>query len=305
MESDSSDSSVSLDIEGTSYHERNAYGSPIAPPSADHHHVIMSQSSEVQASEVEQAPLVQRTTCQCKNTCSRKRTAKFPGCPCRNSDEKCGTSCNCGTKKKACMNKTELRAVGGSEAPAATREPSAFERHRQAVLDAEKAIEEFVVPLSQEMKTRLLIRVLSQGRGSLDFAQNIVHELENPDEPPPEPRNNHLAWCICGVCEAMPNEEENKCCKKARCVTSYSAFHNSCIDRLALEIAIRARCDIRADLPDYSMNGYRKTAYRTYILWKYGKLGRGNRKVVPACVVRAIRRAYPSEDNVYMGFRQS
>ena len=162
--------------------------------------------------------------------------------------------------------------------------------------------QEFVTPLSEETKNALLIRLLSQGRGCFDFAQNIVAQIGNP-APVPQPRATRLPWCICGVCVHRDNEEENKCCKKVTCVTSYQAFHNQCIDQLSLTLAIRQRCDMRADAPDYSMNSYRKAAYRTYILWKYGKLGRGNRRVVPSCVVRTVRRAYPAPDNEYMGFR--
>ena len=70
-------------------------------------------------------------------------------------------------------------------------------------------------------------------------------------------------------------------------------------------VAITARCDIRADEPDYSTQSYRKAAYRQYTLWKYEKLGRGNRKILPSCVVTTIRQAYPAPDGNYMGFRRS
>ena len=78
----------------------------------------------------------------------------------------------------------------------------------------------------------------------------------------------------------MPDEQENVCCKKRTCVTSYVMFNTVCLDREVLQLAIRARCDIRADEPDYSTQSYRKAAYRQYTLWKFGKLGRGNRKIL-------------------------
>ena len=46
-------------------------------------------------------------------------------------------------------------------------------------------------------------------------------------------------------------------------------------------MAIRARCDIRPDEMDYSMNSFRKAAYRQYILWRYKNLGRGKQKSMP------------------------
>ena len=58
-------------------------------------------------------------------------------------------------------------------------------------------------------------------------------------------------------------------------------------------------------LTQFSMESFRKAAYRQFALWKYGKLGRGNRRVLPACAVRLIRQAYPSADGRYMGFRNN
>ena len=92
--------------------------------------------------------------------------------------------------------------------------------------------------------------------------------------------------------------------KKER-VTSYSMFANVCLDREVLNLAIRSRCDIRAEEPDYSSNSYRKAAYRQYCLWKYGKLGSGNRQVLPSCTVLMIRHGYPAPNGVYLGFRAS
>ena len=50
------------------------------------------------------------------------------------------------------------------------------------------------------------------------------------------------------------------------------------------------------DRPNYGPSGYRKAAYRQYIIATYGYLGRGIRRVAPSCVVRCIRRWYPSHD---------
>lgn len=162
---------------------------------------------------------------------------------------------------------------------------------------------DFVKNLQPEQKDFLLIRVLSQGRGSLDFARNTLTANEGVGVN--EPMETDASWCICGVCRPMPTEEENVCCKKTTCVTSYTMFNTTCIDREVLLLAIRARCDIRADEPDYSTNSFRKAAYRQYTLWKYGKLGKGNRRIIPACVVIMVRKAYPAADGIYMGFRWS
>ena len=92
--------------------------------------------------------------------------------------------------------------------------------------------------------------------------------------------------------------------KNRSCVTSYELFRNIVLDREVLTIAIRARSDIRAENADYEMNSFRKAAYRQFILWKYGKLGKGNRRVCPSGLVRLVRQTYPVLDGQYMGFRR-
>ena len=37
---------------------------------------------------------------------------------------------------------------------------------------------------------------------------------------------------------------------------------------------------------------YRHIAYRRFVLWIWHKLGKGNRKVLPACVVSRIRQSF-------------
>lgn len=156
-----------------------------------------------------------------------------------------------------------------------------------------------------EQKDRLLLELLSNGRGSLDYAKNLIAGVAGDPDPEGSPENEAPEWCICGVCRSMPTPEEDKCCGKRVCVTSYELFQNICIDREVLTVAVRARCDIRVEEPDYSSNSFRKAAYRQFILWRFGKLGRGNRKVCAACVVRVVREAYPALDGQYLGFRRS
>ena len=96
-------------------------------------------------------------------------------------------------------------------------------------------------------------------------------------------------------------EEENKCCGKRLCVTSYQTFRDGCINRHALELAIKSRSDMRVEQFEFTTNDYRKAAHRQFVAWKYGRLGQGVRKINPSCVVLMVRQAYPSHE--YMGFR--
>ena len=150
-----------------------------------------------------------------------------------------------------------------------------------------------------EKKDSLLITLLSMGRSSLDFAKKLTDEA--PEELPR--LGNAPEWCKCGVCRPMPDEQENVCCKRVTCLTSYTAFSNICLDRNILEICIKARSDIQAEEFNFSMESFSKAAYRQFALWRYGKLGRGNRRVIAACAVRMIRLCYPAPDGRCMGFR--
>ena len=64
------------------------------------------------------------------------------------------------------------------------------------------------------------------------------------------------------------------------------AFNNICLDRdiLELHVCINARC---ADF-NFLMESSTKAAYNQFGLWNYGKLGIGNRPVIPACAVRSF-----------------
>lgn len=43
-------------------------------------------------------------------------------------------------------------------------------------------------------------------------------------------------------------------------------------------------------------------AYRTFIAWIYGILGKGNRKVIPSCALNAVREVFPNPNARYVGF---
>ena len=90
-----------------------------------------------------------------------------------------------------------------------------------------------------------------------------------------------------------PLQTENKCCRQRSCVTLQPCFETLVLDRDALLVAIVGRMDMLVDRSDFSNEGYRFAAYRQYVLWQNGYLGRGNRRVVPSCATCAIRDKYP------------
>lgn len=183
------------------------------------------------------------------------------------------------------------------------------------------------------MVRKLAVRCLQRGVGSMDYVHTLLimeDDLHDTDETGdmiaetetagamcittavtvssaesiPSPGSPLVDWCTCGLCRPMPQVIENKCCKQSKCITTTSHFAKLCLDPDVLEMCIRNTGDIRNDREDSSTRAFRKAAYRQYTLAKYGRLGKGNRRVCPSCVVLKIRKLYPSVTGVYMGYRE-
>ena len=55
----------------------------------------------------------------------------------------------------------------------------------------------------------------------------------------------------------------------------------------------------------YFPRTWRLAAYRQFTWWAHGALGKKNRRVIPACVVKAIRHEFPDETGQYAGFKEA
>ena len=93
------------------------------------------------------------------------------------------------------------------------------------------------------------------------------------------------------------------------CVTDNPGFHTGCLDRWALQIAwlqYKQEYGRRAcEGPEHKVN--RHVAYRQFVRWCWGVIGRDIRVVMPSCAVSCIRAHFPppgdEDDFVFVGFR--
>ncbi|CAN7944278.1 unnamed protein product [Ixodes pacificus] len=171
--------------------------------------------------------------------------------------------------------------------------------------------------MDPELKRQLLDRSEQLGLRPFEDTPRKT-AADNDDGAPPEPpepsaRLDDTRWCRCGRCQLMPTARECVCCLEVpkvaskagnRCITDHSDFFGGILNPVVLQIAYRMRA---MELNDMELIGqrsthkkYRYVAYRQFVWWIWRRLGRGNRTVLPACVVQAIRNMYPSDE--YRGF---
>ncbi|KAL9978802.1 hypothetical protein ACROYT_G016366 [Oculina patagonica] len=136
-------------------------------------------------------------------------------------------------------------------------------------------------------------------------------------------RRGNTEWCSCEHCQNWDNQQERECvcCQEIdeamtkisdmdinpplRCIIQHPSFETVCLRREVLETAIVGLSQARGIRAPRELNNinYRYTAYRQFTWWVHNRLGRYVRKVIPACVVKAIRTEYPNADGNYTGFR--
>ena len=137
-----------------------------------------------------------------------------------------------------------------------------------------------------------------------DLVQQMKDSAETEQQQASGTSEIPVPFCVCGYCREMPSDKERVCCKQRRlCRSRTLAFQNICLDSDNLATAIRSLADTYVFTLTYDYRAMRHAAYRQYIMWIHGYLGKGHRKVIPSCYVCKIRKHYPSLNGGYTGFK--
>ena len=127
-----------------------------------------------------------------------------------------------------------------------------------------------------------------------------------------EPASSSTGWCSCDHCVYLEFEPVNECCKKSelvnvrieqeQCVMLTNDFPLVCLHTTILETSLGIWHHTHGERRELNNANYRFAAYRQFIGWIYGKLGRHERRPIPSCVLRKIRETFLSADNQYVAF---
>uniref|UniRef100_A0A1A8G121 P2X purinoreceptor 7 intracellular domain-containing protein n=1 Tax=Nothobranchius korthausae TaxID=1143690 RepID=A0A1A8G121_9TELE len=186
-------------------------------------------------------------------------------------------------------------------------QPNAEEQRVSAMLEERRLeTEELLQTLTLE-EYRDLGRELFARKPELVFDAPRNNQARS-GAPPPADLLGIPPWCTCGSCRDMPTLLERKCCGQEpnHCVRLLPHFSLFCLDEGNLQIHRQFREDLMAVRPAREAGDdnreYRYAAYRHFIFWQRGALGRGNRLVIPSCCVWAVRDRYPDPYGQYKGF---
>lgn len=142
--------------------------------------------------------------------------------------------------------------------------------------------------------------------------ERVVSRESVAKEPEVEARQ-----CECDNCVDMKVENETLCCihslseghttlfNGAKCIAETRGFSLVCLEKDVLETSLGAWERLVGDRRNVCNKSYRFIAYKQYIWWIYGRLGKDVRKRIPTCVLYKIRTTYPDPNNIYVPFSMS
>lgn len=122
-------------------------------------------------------------------------------------------------------------------------------------------------------------------------------------------------------CEVKQTDEESLCChesdiignvrKQAQCITFHKSFSSvvifvDCLNTARFSYIIRCKTvEDKKKFQNLSNRLWRHIAYKQFVYWmnSWNPLGKFRRIVIPSCVVKTIRIAFPEPSGQYVGFK--
>lgn len=154
-----------------------------------------------------------------------------------------------------------------------------------------------------EIEKRLREYLQEKGDNNRDNEENI--SIKNTNE----------GLCKCGSCVVMQNAFEQVCCKSSEiiqekigdndCITKTEGFQVVCLNKNVLDAAFGTWYHETDENLERVNRSFRFIAYRQYISWVFGYLGKDVRKVIPSCAVSIIRNTFPAADNIYVPYKDN
>ena len=86
------------------------------------------------------------------------------------------------------------------------------------------------------------------------------------------------------------------------CITKSQDFSLVCLQEPVLETTLTAIHHLKGDSHEQCNHSYGFAAYKQYIWWVYGRIGRGNWKVVRSSIIKAIQRRFSENNEDYVHF---
>ena len=126
-------------------------------------------------------------------------------------------------------------------------------------------------------------------------------------------RAGHKNWCVCGNCKKELREIDSLCCQEVaaipeenfegnQCITMSEQFQTLCLNKIVLKNVLVGLHESKGDpleKDEVKNRSLRYAAYKQFVWWIYQRLGKGNRRVLPSCVLWKVRKLFPEGNGQY------
>lgn len=144
-------------------------------------------------------------------------------------------------------------------------------------------------------------------------------EGDPSDNDIPGPRVGNKEWCKCGYCKKETRQIDSLCCIEVpaideekfegkKCITLAEEFNLLCGNKTVLKNVLVSLHETRGDPlekeAEIKNQSIRFAACKQFIWWVFQRLGKGNRRVIPSCVVWNIRKKFPEATGQYTRFKE-